>query len=87
MTAKLPHTAARSNSGFGKPAYETWTPVFTLTCHTGDVLHLAWSPNDKYLASASVDNTVIIWNAQNFPQVAAQLKGNFHVLSGIQFTV
>ncbi len=76
MTAKLTTTTtAISNSGFGKPSYETWKPVYTLTCHTGDVLHLAWSPQDKYLASASVDNSVIIWNAQTFPHVVAQLKG------------
>ena len=32
-----------------------------------DILDIAWSPDDRYLASGSVDNTVIIWNAEKFP--------------------
>jgi WD40 repeat protein len=32
-----------------------------------DVLDLAWSPKDQYLASCSIDNTIIIWNAFKFP--------------------
>lgn len=32
-----------------------------------DVLDLAWSPNDSWLASCSIDNTIIVWNADNFP--------------------
>ena len=32
-----------------------------------DVLDIAWSPDDSFLASGSVDNTITIWNAQRFP--------------------
>ena len=32
-----------------------------------DVLDLAWSPHDVWLASCSVDNTVVVWNALKFP--------------------
>jgi len=32
-----------------------------------DVLDMAWSPDDSFLASGSVDNTITIWNAQRFP--------------------
>ena len=32
-----------------------------------DVLDLSWSAKDQYLATCSVDNTVIIWNALKFP--------------------
>lgn len=32
-----------------------------------DVLDLAWSPHDAWLATCSVDNTVRIWNALKFP--------------------
>ena len=32
-----------------------------------DVLDLSWSAKDNFLASCSVDNTVIIWNALSFP--------------------
>ena len=34
----------------------------TLRQHDGDVLDLSWSPEDRWLASCSVDNTVIVWD-------------------------
>lgn len=30
-------------------------------------MDVAWSPHDAWLASCSVDNTVVIWNAVKFP--------------------
>ena len=42
----------------GKVNVESWRCVHTLRSHNGDVLDLAWSPGDKILATASVDNTV-----------------------------
>lgn len=30
-------------------------------------MDVAWSPHDAWLASCSVDNTVVIWNALKFP--------------------
>lgn len=41
-----------------------------------DILHLAWSPSDKWLASCSIDNTIVIWNAEKFPETTAVLKGH-----------
>lgn len=38
-------------------------PAFCLP----DVMDVAWSPHDAWLASCSVDNTVVIWNAVKFP--------------------
>lgn len=32
-----------------------------------DVMDVAWSPHDVWLASCSVDNTIVIWNARKFP--------------------
>ena len=32
-----------------------------------DVLDVAWSPHDRWLASCSIDNTIVIWNAHKFP--------------------
>ena len=37
--------------------------IFAIT----DILGLAWSPSDKFLASCSIDNTIIIWNSNKFP--------------------
>ena len=34
-----------------------------------DILDIAWSPDDRFLASGSVDNTVNIWNADKFPGI------------------
>lgn len=51
----------------GVTAAESWRCVATLRSHAGDVLDLAWAPHDAWLASCSVDNTIIVWNALNFP--------------------
>lgn len=54
-------------SSKGKVNVETWRCTSTLRGHSGDVLDMAWSPQDVWLATASVDNTVIIWDATKLP--------------------
>ncbi|GFS07299.1 protein HIRA [Elysia marginata] len=63
--------------------YEQWRPVFTLRGHTGDVLDLSWSPQDVWLATCSVDNTITIWNALQFPEQVAVLKGHTGLVKGV----
>ena len=46
---------------------EGWRCAHTLRAHQGDILDMAWSPHDLYLATCSVDNTIIIWRPDNFP--------------------
>lgn len=46
---------------------ESWRSVATLRGHEGDILDVAWSPGDVWLASASIDNNVIIWNTAKWP--------------------
>lgn len=53
--------------GNGKVNVETWRCAATLRGHNGDVLDMAWSPHDAWLATCSVDNTVIVWNALKMP--------------------
>uniref|UniRef100_A0A0B7A8U7 Protein HIRA n=1 Tax=Arion vulgaris TaxID=1028688 RepID=A0A0B7A8U7_9EUPU len=63
--------------------HEQWRPVFTLRGHSGDVLDLAWSPQDVWLATCSVDNTIVIWNALKFPEQVATLKGHTGLVKGV----
>jgi len=75
--------------GFGskikvkKNCGERWKCSYTLKGHSGDVLGLEWSPYDRWLASCSVDNTVVIWDAQNFPQVVQVLRDHTSLVKGV----
>ena len=62
---------------------ENWKCTSTLRGHNGDVLDLAWSPQDRWLASCSIDNSIIIWDAQSFPTIVATLKGHTGLVKGI----
>ena len=62
---------------------ENWRCSATLRGHAGDVLDLAWSPQDRWLASCSVDNSIIIWDAQSFPTIVAMLKGHTGLVKGV----
>ncbi|CAK1581516.1 unnamed protein product [Parnassius mnemosyne] len=67
----------------GKHKTEMWRCISTLRGHAGDVLDLAWSPLDKWLASCSVDNTIIIWNAEKFPEMVCVLNGHTGLVKGV----
>uniref|UniRef100_A0A0N4WDT3 WD_REPEATS_REGION domain-containing protein n=1 Tax=Haemonchus placei TaxID=6290 RepID=A0A0N4WDT3_HAEPC len=51
----------------------------TLHTHSMEVLSVEWSCDGRYLASASMDNTVVVWNAKKLPErivvLDASLKG------------
>ncbi|XP_063920642.1 protein HIRA homolog isoform X2 [Zophobas morio] len=83
MIWRLTSEGSSSIFGSGKVNVETWKCVYTLNSHNGDVLDLAWAPHDGWLASGSVDNTVIIWNAQKFPEKVAVLKGHTGMVKGV----
>ncbi|CAH0748517.1 unnamed protein product [Diatraea saccharalis] len=72
-----------STTSAGKHKAETWRCLSTLRGHAGDVLDLAWSPMDKWLASCSVDNTIIIWNAEKFPEMVCVLNGHTGLVKGV----
>jgi WD40 repeat protein len=44
---------------------EQGTTLYVYKGHSGLVWSVAWSPNGKYIASASADKTVQVWNANN----------------------
>lgn len=62
---------------------ENWRCCATLRGHAGDVLDLAWSPQDRWLASCSVDNSIIVWDAQSFPTIVSMLKGHTGLVKGV----
>ncbi|KAK4296564.1 hypothetical protein Pmani_030958 [Petrolisthes manimaculis] len=62
---------------------ESWRSVATLRGHEGDILDVAWSPNDVWLASASIDNNVIIWNAAKWPEQVRVLRGHTGLVKGV----
>ncbi|XP_063518914.1 protein HIRA isoform X8 [Pongo pygmaeus] len=62
---------------------EQWRCVSILRNHSGDVMDVAWSPHDAWLASCSVDNTVVIWNAVKFPEILATLRGHSGLVKGL----
>uniref|UniRef100_A0A452QXI4 Protein HIRA n=1 Tax=Ursus americanus TaxID=9643 RepID=A0A452QXI4_URSAM len=62
---------------------EQWRCVSILRSHSGDVMDVAWSPHDAWLASCSVDNTVVIWNAVKFPEILATLRGHSGLVKGL----
>uniref|UniRef100_A0A665U5B1 Protein HIRA n=1 Tax=Echeneis naucrates TaxID=173247 RepID=A0A665U5B1_ECHNA len=62
---------------------EQWRCVTILRNHTGDVMDVAWSPHDMWLASCSVDNTIVIWNARKFPEMVTSLRGHTGLVKGL----
>ncbi|KAG7232419.1 hypothetical protein INR49_008882 [Caranx melampygus] len=48
-----------------------------------DVMDVAWSPHDMWLASCSVDNTIVIWNARKFPEMVTCLRGHTGLVKGL----
>lgn len=81
--AKSPSGGNPVFGGKGKINMETWRCVSTLRGHQGDVLDMAWSPHDVWLATCSVDNTVIVWDAAKLPEIVAVLKGHTGLVKGV----
>eukprot|EP00208_Stichococcus_sp_RCC1054_P007374 CAMPEP_0206146678 /NCGR_PEP_ID=MMETSP1473-20131121/31103_1 /ASSEMBLY_ACC=CAM_ASM_001109 /TAXON_ID=1461547 /ORGANISM="Stichococcus sp, Strain RCC1054" /LENGTH=256 /DNA_ID=CAMNT_0053543325 /DNA_START=283 /DNA_END=1049 /DNA_ORIENTATION=- len=57
-----PGPGGRAFGSSDVPNVENWKHVSTLKGHTNNVLDVAWSPEDRWLATASVDNTIAIWD-------------------------
>lgn len=67
----------------GSTTHEQWGCLHMLRGHGGDVLDVSWSPDLKYLASCSVDNTIVIWNARSLPQKFTVLEGHDGLVKGL----
>ena len=65
-----------------EPNVENWSNVGKLKGHQSDVIDIAFSPDDKYLASASYDNLVNVWDVE-MKQIVATLKGHQSFVKGV----
>ncbi|WP_187414569.1 WD40 repeat domain-containing protein [Nonomuraea sp. PA05] len=63
---------------------DTGTPT-RLTGHTGQVLNVAFSPDGRRIATASVDRTVLIWDSTT-GAVLKTLTGHTTAVNGVQFS-
>ena len=72
-----------SKSSFGGTTHEQWGCLHMLRGHNGDILGVSWSMDQKYLASCSVDNTIIIWNAKNLPEKVSSITGHQGLVKGV----
>ena len=72
-----------SKSSFGGTTHEQWGCLHMLRGHNGDILGVNWSLDQKYLASCSVDNTIIIWNAKDLPQKVSSIAGHQGLVKGV----
>ncbi|KAJ3413687.1 HIR complex subunit [Chytridiales sp. JEL 0842] len=48
---------------------ESWKTVKVLIGHESDVVDLAWSPNNEYLASCGLDSFIFIWDGSSFDKL------------------
>ena len=71
------------SSSFGSMAHEQWGCVHMLRGHGSNILDLSWSPDQKFLASCSVDNSIIIWNAKELPKKVTVVSGHQSLVKGI----
>ncbi|KAI0053180.1 WD40 repeat-like protein [Auriscalpium vulgare] len=62
MIWDLDPTAKGKVWGSDEVNVEGWKPLKRLPGHESDVTDLAWSPEDRYLASVGLDSQVLIWN-------------------------
>ncbi len=46
----------------GEANVENWRTKYVLKGHTSNIVDLSWSPDGAYLATASLDNSVIVWD-------------------------
>ncbi|GAC1697442.1 MAG: hypothetical protein PVS3B3_22940 [Ktedonobacteraceae bacterium] len=66
LPTTLPKTPAKASKGAIIPPIPPMSNMLFACCgHSSRVTTLAWSPNGKWLASASYDKTVQVWDASN----------------------
>jgi WD40 repeat protein len=64
----------------------TRTLLCTLQAHSGKVIHVAFSPDEKLLASASSDYTVRLWDVTNLADKPVTLEGHTDRVIAVTFS-
>ncbi|KAJ2699401.1 HIR complex subunit [Coemansia sp. IMI 203386] len=77
-------TGNLTNLSGGPAPTETWHPVRRLTGHESDVCDIAWSPDNRYLATCGLDNAIFIWDAQSFERIK-KITGHSQFVKGLTF--
>ena len=76
----LPKTPAKAVKNVAVPQIPPMSNMlFACYGHSSRVTSLAWSPNGKWLASASYDKTVHVWDATNGKQLLTYKEHRGHV--------
>ena len=57
--------------------WRTGQVVRSLAGHSSNITDLAWAPRQPWLASCSLDNTVIVWHATGFQALQRLHHGSF----------
>ncbi|OLY85345.1 Protein hir1 [Smittium mucronatum] len=79
------NSLAEKNQEFGgQKTSEQWRPIRRLTGHESDVVDVAWSPKNKYLASCGLDNQIFIWDGQTFDRLK-KISGHTQFVKGLSF--
>lgn len=74
---------ATQQSAFGeRHSMENWMHRRPLRAHNSDVTDVAWSPDSERLASASVDNSIVVWNLRTEAAVV-RLDGHKGLVKGL----
>jgi chromatin assembly factor 1 subunit B len=70
---------------FANKARERWVQSCAIRGHSADVLDLSWCADAKRLASASVDNTIRVWDVTNPLRPLAVINHHDSIVQGVAF--
>lgn len=64
-------TSGTGSGSFGSstPNIENWKPHRRLPAHDSDIVDIAWSAEDDYVATVGLDSIVYIWSGSNFEKI------------------